>query len=52
MTMKTLLVTMLLAAAPGLAIAQCFGGKHESAMSCTEGMVYDAETRACVKVTG
>lgn len=51
MKIKTLTVALCLTLAPALAMAQgCNYGKHQQAMSCAEGSVFDAETRTCVPV--
>lgn len=48
MRMKLLLATLVVAAAPGLAMAQCFGDKHEQVtMSCPEGQTFDTATESC-----
>ncbi|MGI1663561.1 carbohydrate-binding module family 14 protein [Palleronia sp. KMU-117] len=53
MKIKLLLAALAISAAPSLAIAQCSAGKaHETtAMSCVEGLTWDAATQACVPVT-
>jgi hypothetical protein len=52
MKIKMLLAALAMTAAPTLAIAECSWGKaHETtAMSCVEGMTWDAATQACVPV--
>lgn len=51
--MKTLIAALVLAVAPGLALAQCFGhDKEQTAMSCAPGTVLDKETKTCVPTTG
>ncbi|MFP4274559.1 MAG: hypothetical protein ACLFRU_05975 [Paracoccaceae bacterium] len=49
---KTILAAAALVAVPAIASAGC--GWHErQAMSCADGLVYDAEKQACVEqVTG
>lgn len=52
-TTKTLFVALALSALPTLGFAACSGyGHQEAAMSCADGMVWDAEAKACVKITG
>ncbi|MDJ1009517.1 MAG: adenylosuccinate lyase [Paracoccaceae bacterium] len=51
--MKTLLTALALTVLPGLAFAMgCAGYDHTTTaqMSCADGTVYDADTRACVPV--
>lgn len=51
MTIKTLSVALALTLTPALGLAMgCNYGKHEQAMSCAAGTVYDAESQTCVKV--
>lgn len=50
MTIKTLLTAGLLALAPVMSFAAC-SGHTEQAMSCADGMVWDAETSSCVEQT-
>lgn len=51
MTIKTLTVALALTLTPALALAEgCNFGKHQQAMSCSAGTVYDAETNSCVQV--
>ena len=51
---KTLFATLVLATLPSFGFAMCSGYGHEqtASMSCAEGMVWDAATQTCVKVTG
>ena len=51
MTIKTALVAAVLALSPSLAMAMgCQWGDHsEQAMSCAEGMTWDAATETCVE---
>jgi hypothetical protein len=55
MKIKTTLITLVLAAAPGIALAGGGGCNSEktkiSASSCVEGTVYDAATGTCVPQT-
>lgn len=51
--MKTLLAALVLALAPGLAMAQCFGhAKEQTAMTCAPGTILDEDTQTCVPTTG
>ncbi len=52
MTIKTLLTASVLMLVPLAAQAQCFHsfGTEEAAISCAEGMTYDADAMACVAV--
>jgi hypothetical protein len=51
MKTKTLAVALVLTLAPTLSFAMgCSGYKHQQAMSCADGTVYDADTQSCVKV--
>jgi len=51
MSIKTLLAALVLTAAPGFAMAQCSWGKAEQVtMSCAEGMMWDADSAACIPV--
>ncbi len=48
MAIRLLLATLVVAAAPGLAMAYCSGSKHEQVtMSCPEGQTYDAASATC-----
>lgn len=49
---RTLLAAAVLALTPAFAFAECSWHKDETAMTCAEGMVYDAEANACVKIVG
>ena len=53
-TTKTLCAAVLLTALPTLGFAACSGYGHynEASMSCAEGTIWDADARACVKLTG
>ncbi len=52
-TTKTIFASLILAALPSIGFAGCSGyGHQEASMSCADGMVYDAETKACVTVSG
>ena len=54
-TTKTLLVAVALSAMPAFAFAMgCSGYEHQqqAAISCADGTVWDADKRACVKLTG
>ena len=48
--MKMLLTALILGLAPALAIAEC--NHDRTAMSCADGMTYDAESHGCVAITG
>ena len=50
MTIKTLLAAAALAFTPMLATAQCSHLEEQTAMSCAEGYVHDAETNSCVVI--
>lgn len=50
--MRILIVSTILALTPALAAAECSFGKHETAMTCAEGYVYDEESKNCVKPVG
>lgn len=49
MTFRLLLISVVLAFSPGLAIAQCYGdhAKEEIVMSCVDGTEYNADTQKC-----
>jgi hypothetical protein len=50
MKIKTIVAAALLALSPGLAFASCFGEHtNQQAMSCGEGMVWDAATQSCTE---
>ena len=51
MKIKTAAATLVLALAPSFALAMGCSFEHqtEQAMSCADGMVWDAETEACVE---
>ncbi len=52
-TKKTLLIALAMTALPTLSYAMCSGyGHQEAAISCAQGMTWDAEKQACVNVTG
>ena len=53
MKQKLLLAVLALVASPSLAFAMCSGShsNEEIVMSCAEGMVYDADTQACVPLS-
>ncbi|MWD30045.1 adenylosuccinate lyase [Aquicoccus sp. SCR17] len=52
MTLKTLLAAAVLTLSPVIAGATCSAHKDQ-AMSCADGLVWDAETSSCVQqVTG
>jgi len=46
--MKTALAILALASFPAFAQAMCSDKSHQ-AMSCAEGMVWDAQTGSCTK---
>ena len=48
---RTFLTTLVLIAAPLAAVAEC-SSRHQQAMSCVQGMVWDDETKSCIKITG
>jgi hypothetical protein len=51
MKTKTLLAALVMVAAPAVAMAECSGGKHDTAaMSCTEGTTWDPQAQTCVPV--
>ena len=47
MKIKTTLAVLALMCAPSLALAMGCSSQHEQAMSCSEGSVWDAESRSC-----
>ncbi|MDF0602039.1 hypothetical protein P1J78_14955 [Psychromarinibacter sp. C21-152] len=49
---RTILAAAVLALTPALAMAECGWHQKNAAMTCADGMVYDADADACVKVTG
>ena len=50
--MKTAFIALVITIAPGLAMAECFGGhSNQVVMSCPQGQMYDAETQNCVPLT-
>jgi hypothetical protein len=50
MTIKTLLAASVLLVLPAIAQAQCNYGSSEAAISCADGMMWDATAMACVAV--
>lgn len=50
--MKRFILALALLAAPLPALAECYTGHSEAAVSCAQGTTWDAEARACVPVTG
>jgi hypothetical protein len=52
MTFKTLAAAVALTLIPALGYAECSFGKHQQAMTCAEGSVYDAQSGSCVPTTG
>jgi hypothetical protein len=48
MTIKTAFVAMVLALAPGLAFASCYGAHTETSSACADGMVWDATAQTCI----
>ena len=48
--MKRLFLAILLLSPPLAAWADCQGHREQQAMSCAEGMMWDAETNACVPI--
>lgn len=51
MKTKILLTAFVLAATPGIALAQCSWGKSESAASCAAGSVWDSASQRCIVST-
>lgn len=51
MTLKMILAATAFMVSPVLAMADC-AGHVKQVMSCTDGMVYDAESGSCVVTTG
>ena len=50
--MKTTIIAAILALTPAIGFAMgCSGAKHDTAMSCAEGTMYNAETGTCAPVT-
>jgi len=50
--MKTTIIAAILALSPAIGFAMgCSGAKHETAMSCAEGTVYNADSAACEPLT-
>lgn len=49
MTFRTLVVAAILAAAPTFSFAMCNWQHTQEAMTCAEGMVWDAETETCIE---
>ena len=54
MKARLLLATIVLAAAPGLAMAMGCSSDHKEqiTMSCPEGQTLDVETNSCITPTG
>lgn len=53
MKAKILLVTLVLATAPSLAMAQCMGDHMDQVtMSCPEGQTFDTKSDSCITPTG
>lgn len=48
--MKRLVFLLALVSSPLAAWAQCAGRSDQQAMSCTEGMMWDQDTNACVPI--
>lgn len=48
--MKRLVLILALVSSPLAAWAQCSGHSDQQAMSCTEGMMWDPDTNACVPI--
>ncbi len=48
--MRTLLTCLVLTLAPAAAFAAC--GHDRTAMSCSDGTIYDADQQRCVPTTG
>ena len=53
MKTKTILCALALTLAPTLSLAECSGmmKRDQTAMSCAEGQVFDANTNSCVDQT-
>ncbi|EPX76269.1 chitin-binding domain-containing protein [Salipiger mucosus] len=51
MTIKTLLTAAALAAAPVAGFAAC-AGHSDVTMTCSEGMVFDAQSGTCKVISG
>ena len=51
MKTKILLTAFVLAAAPGIALAQCSWGKSESSASCAAGSAWDSDSQRCIVST-
>jgi len=50
--MKTTIIAAILALSPAIGFAMgCGGAKHDTAMSCAEGTLYDAKTGTCAPLT-
>ncbi len=49
---RTMLISTLLVLTPVLAQADCNWHQKQAAMTCADGLVYDAEAAKCVKLTG
>jgi hypothetical protein len=49
---RTLTTAFALTLLPALASAACWEGHERQAMSCADGMVFDAETNTCKVVSG
>ncbi|MEM6693795.1 MAG: carbohydrate-binding module family 14 protein [Pseudomonadota bacterium] len=50
--MRTLVTATVLTLTPLAALAECSWGHDEVAMSCAEGLVFDAESETCVEPVG
>jgi len=51
-TMRMFIVSAVLALTPVVAQAECAWHTEQAAITCAEGMVYDQEAQACVKIVG
>lgn len=54
MKIKTTMAAFILLLSPAAAFAYCNGGAHteqQAAISCAEGLVFDAESQTCVAET-
>ena len=52
MRVRLLIASLVVAAAPGLAMAMCNYGHEKVTMSCPEGQTLDVETNSCITPTG
>lgn len=52
MKTKTLLTALVLALAPAVSAYAACSGHSQQAMTCADGMAYDAATNSCKVVSG